>query len=133
MTRINAGIPPRQLSDKHLLAEHREIKRIPNALSKYRCNLNIKDIPKTFTFGTGHVRFFYDKGFYTLLRYLEIYKECIRRGFNVTSYRDAWDIYKAVQNSLWRDYKPTEECIRIVQQRLLERDPEHYTKIFKSC
>lgn len=28
MTRINVGIPPRALSDKHLLAEHREIKRI---------------------------------------------------------------------------------------------------------
>ena len=30
MTRINCGIPPEELSDKHLLAEHREIKRIPN-------------------------------------------------------------------------------------------------------
>ena len=30
MTRINAGIPVEKLSDQHLLAEHREIKRIPN-------------------------------------------------------------------------------------------------------
>jgi len=30
MTRINAGYSVRRLTDKHLLAEHREIKRIPN-------------------------------------------------------------------------------------------------------
>ena len=34
MTRINAGIPAAMLTGKHLLAEHREIKRIPNEVRK---------------------------------------------------------------------------------------------------
>ena len=34
MTRINAGIPPKKLTNRHLLAEHREIKRIPNVIKK---------------------------------------------------------------------------------------------------
>ena len=29
MTRINSGIPVKSLTDEHLLAEHREIKRLP--------------------------------------------------------------------------------------------------------
>ena len=32
MTRINVGILPKELSNKHLIAEHREIKRIPNCI-----------------------------------------------------------------------------------------------------
>ena len=59
MTRINIGIPPANLTRQHLIAEHREIKRISNQISKGRFNL--KDQPKDFTLGTGHVKFFYDK------------------------------------------------------------------------
>jgi hypothetical protein len=92
MTRINVGIPVRMLSDKHLIAEHREIKRIPNHLRKHgeKC---LNDIPHRFTLGKGHVKFFLDKGMYTYGRYIRIYKECISRGFKVTDYRAAWDIY----------------------------------------
>ena len=40
MTRINVGIPPAELTDKHLLAEHREIKRIPNCIAKGKYNMD---------------------------------------------------------------------------------------------
>lgn len=46
MTRINAGIAPHLLTNKHLLAEHREIKRIPNVLAK-KVNA-VTDIPSEF-------------------------------------------------------------------------------------
>ena len=46
MTRINVGIPPEELTDKHLLAEHREIKRIPNCIAKGKYNMD--GIPKRF-------------------------------------------------------------------------------------
>ena len=39
MTRINAGIPVQSLSGKHLIAEHREIKRIPNCIGKGKYNM----------------------------------------------------------------------------------------------
>ena len=47
MTRINVGIPPSELNDKHLIAEAREIKRVPNCVAKGRYNL--KSQPKEFT------------------------------------------------------------------------------------
>jgi len=47
MTRINVGVPPKDLSRQHLLAEAREIKRIPNVISKGKYNL--KNQPKEFT------------------------------------------------------------------------------------
>src|ERR1035437_6784885 len=89
MTRINAGIPPEKLHYKHLLAEHREIVRIPNNIKKGKCNLN--NIPKGFTLGKGHVSFFYNKLLYLKNRYEEIYKECLKRGYNVSYYGNSWE------------------------------------------
>ena len=59
MTRINAGILPKDLTSKHLIAEHREIKRIPNCVGKGKYNMD--NIPDKFKLGTGHVKFFYNK------------------------------------------------------------------------
>jgi deoxyribonuclease (pyrimidine dimer) len=87
MTRINCAIPPYELGKKHLLSEHREIKRIPNCIRKNRYNL--KNTPKEFKLGKGHVSFFYDKLLYLKKRYEKIYKECLKRGFNVQYYGDA--------------------------------------------
>lgn len=116
MTRINAGIPPKQLSNKHLMAEHREIKRIPNCISKGKFNLNGQ--PKEFTLGIGHVKFFYDKLLYLKKRYESIYEECINRGFNVTYYGEAWN---GVPIELMNDYIPTDRDIKIIKQRIAER------------
>lgn len=116
MTRINCGIPPAELVDKHLIAEHREIKRIPNCIRKGRYNLNGQ--PDKFTLGTGHVKFFYDKLFYLKRRYESIYQECLNRGFNVTYFGDCWqDIPKHLMN----DYNPTENDKLIIRQRIKER------------
>lgn len=116
MTRINAGIAPKQLSNKHLIAEHREIKRIPNCISKGKFNLNGQ--PKEFTLGTGHVKFFYDKLLYLKNRYESLYEECIKRGFNVTYYGEAWN---GVPSEFMNDYTPTDRDIKIIKQRILER------------
>lgn len=43
--------------------------------------------------GKGHILFFVDKPRYTLNRYIQIYRECIRRGFDVQSYVGNWDCY----------------------------------------
>jgi deoxyribonuclease (pyrimidine dimer) len=116
MTRINAGIPPRDLSDKHLLAEHREIKRIPNAITSGKAKL--ENLPTKFTLGTGHVRFFYDKQGYLHDRYCALYVECKRRGFKVTSFYTAW---KGIPNQLWGDWTPTKAAIALIKQRIKER------------
>lgn len=116
MTRINCGIPVEELTDKHLIAEHREIKRIPNCISKGKYSMVGQ--PKEFTLGTGHVKFFYDKLFYLKNRYEDIYKECLKRNFNVTYYGDSWN---DVPISLMNDYIPTEKDRKIIRHRILER------------
>lgn len=115
MTRVNCGIPPAELNDKHLVAEHREIKRIPNQISKGRYDM--KGQPKEFTLGTGHVKFFYDKLLYLKNRYEQIYQECKNRGFNVTYFGDAWnDVPKEFMN----DYKPTSRDQKLIRDRIKE-------------
>lgn len=116
MTRINIGVPPRELTNKHLIAEHREIKRIPNVVSKGKYNL--KGIPSQFTLGKGHVSFFYDKLGYLKERYVSLYNECINRGFNVQNYEDCWD---GVPRELMNSYVPTERDILIVTERIADR------------
>ena len=119
MTRINAGIPVQQLNGKHLIAEHREIKRVPN-LVRYNIEKGnpISGIPPKFTLGKGHVKFFYDKLGYLLNRYKEIYQECLSRGYNIQNYENAWE---GIPEELMSDYNPTQEDISIIQQRINER------------
>lgn len=117
MTRINVGFKPFELTSKHLLAEHREIKRIGNAIKNKRFSLS--NIPPEFTLGTGHVKFFYNKLKYVHERYLELYKECISRGFDVTNFEDA---FSNMPPDLYQPYveKPTDREITL--GRLIERD-----------
>ena len=48
MTSINVGIPPAELINQHLIAEHREIKRIPNCIAKGKYNM--EGIPDKFKY-----------------------------------------------------------------------------------
>jgi len=116
MTRINIGVPPRELTNKHLIAEHREIKRIPNVVSKGKYNL--KGVSPHFTLGKGHVSFFYDKLGYLKERYVSLYNECINRGFNVQNYEASWD---GVPQELMNSYVPTERDVLIVTERIADR------------
>lgn len=121
MTRINAGIRPAELTDKHLLAEAREIKRIPNCINKGRYSMDGQ--PSKFKLGVGHVKFFYDKLLYLKRRYDTIYAECVKRGFNVTYFGSAWN---GVPKGLMNDYTPTKNARIIVQERIRERLSKKY-------
>lgn len=111
MTRINACIPVENLTDEHLIAEHREIKRIPTLLFKRIANRKkpiqpekvFDNLPKNFTLGFGHVLFFLNKPQYTLKRYLELHFECIKRGFEVKNYEKNWEVYD--QKRFYKYYK----------------------------
>ena len=48
MTRINSAITVRRLTDEHLLAEHREIKRLPACFVKSYTSGALKIIPKEY-------------------------------------------------------------------------------------
>ena len=123
MTRINVGIPPAELVNQHLIAEHREIKRIPNCVAKGKYNM--EGMPDKFKLGTGHVKFFYNKLLYLKNRYISLYDECIKRGFNVQNYISAWD---NVPQELMNDYKVEDNDIKIIKQRIDERRPKTINK-----
>lgn len=116
MTRINCGIEPEELTRLHLLAEHREIVRVPNCIKKGRFNL--KGQPKEFTLGEGHVKFFYDKLLYLKKRYLSIHSECVKRGYNVTDFSTA---FEGIKPEFMKDYKPSERDRSLIRLRIQER------------
>jgi len=115
MTRINT-IPVQELCDAHVLAEIREITRIPNTIKSGRAI--IKDIPRHFTLGKGHVKFFYNKVGYIERRYNELVIECRNRGFNI---EDKSDSFSDIPKHLMNDWTPTPESVRLIQERIQER------------
>jgi len=116
MTRINTGVAPFELPDKILLAELREIKRIPNAIRNGRYSL--KNMPDEFTLGTGHVKFFYDKLEYLYDRYISLREEALDRGFNVSDFSEAWD---GVPEELMNNYIEKIRDREIIINRINER------------
>jgi deoxyribonuclease (pyrimidine dimer) len=58
MTRVNC-IPVRELCDKHLLSEYRELPRVFTWLEKVIEKNNRPRIPAHYVLGTGHMSFFW--------------------------------------------------------------------------
>ena len=118
MTRINV-VPVEELCDKHLRAEFREITRIPNCVARGRYNL--KGAPDRYTLGKGHVKFFYTRLAWLRTRYIDVYEECLRRGFNMNF---IWPDYQ-FHYTLYNGWRPTEEALRINRQRIKQRMPKN--------
>lgn len=117
MTRINL-VPPAELCDQHLLAEHRVLTRIPNAVAKGRFSLAGQ--PADYKLGEGHVRFFFDKLAFLQKRYDALHAECRRRGFQVSH---IWPATLPADAALWRDYQPTAAALALNRARIAERLP----------
>lgn len=117
MTRINAAIPVKCLTDEHLKSEHREIKRICFNFGVRKLKNKFDDIPKRFTLGTGHVIFFIDKPKFTFNRYYELYLECKYRNFNVQNWEKNWDIYDNTR-FINNGYTPTERDRDLLIERI---------------
>ena len=127
MTRINSAIPCKNLTDEHLLAEHREIKRLPSCLKRWRDVQ--KKIPDKFTLGRGHVLFFLNKMKFTYNRYCEIHTECTARGFDVTDYSENWREF--VDSEYWNDYTPTDEERQLLTERISKRINESTKEVWR--
>lgn len=128
MTRINCAIPVEYLTDEHLLAEHREIARLPWNVSEAVRSESIKTkVPSKFTLNSGHVLFFVNKNKFTLNRYKEIREECKRRGFNVSDCESNWNTNECIQ--YMGDYTPNQEDKDILIERIelrIKESPKKY-------
>lgn len=123
MSRINVGIPVSELHRKHLLAEHREIVRIPNMIKSGKAK--VVNIPEKFVLGTGHVKFFYNKLKYLHKRYLELHARCLEKKYGVADYSAAFD---NLPPHLYNDYTPTESDIALLRERIADRISKFKTK-----
>jgi len=119
MTRINSAIHVRCLTDEHLVAEHREIKRLPFCLYEAIRTGSVKQIPNKFVLGNGHVKFFLNKMLFCRLRYRSIYVECHLRHFNVKDYEENF-VY-GVPDEYQGYYTPTDDERRMLIERITDR------------
>jgi deoxyribonuclease (pyrimidine dimer) len=122
MTRINV-VPVTELTQQHLVAEYREISRLPKNLLK---SLNRKtkpfcmsEIPQEYVLGKGHVKFFYDKMKWLERRYTELLNEMWDRGYN-PQFTDP-SIFTKCDPVFYNDYKPTKEALKANRERIKER------------
>lgn len=118
MTRINLT-PVETLMDQHLMAEYRELPRIFGAVrERFAKKHKFDDIPEDFRLGSGHVKFFYDKIGFLVIRQNAIINECLKRGINIANtHVDVADIPLRFMN----DFIPSEADIALSQSRLNEK------------
>ncbi len=130
MTRINL-VPPLELYDQHLMAEYREIQHVPMSLNrslKKKGGFKMEEIPSHFTLNTGHVKFFYNKGRYLLLRFGDIVHELKRRGFNIKTKEFRFELFP---DGFQEDWLPTEDDFKAIRIRIAEKvnlKPNWYKK-----
>ena len=112
MTRINL-IPVTELTQKHLLAEYREMLRLRHIYPR-----QLKPtISKQYKLGKGHVLFFADKGLWLLNRHRQLREEMHNRGYVVNYELDLSSWPQSAMN----DWYPNEDEIQINRERILER------------
>jgi len=120
MTRINLVLPS-ELCDQHLLAEFRELTRIPNGILSGKLKSFYPDAPKQYTLGAGHVKFFVDKWDWLLFRYSSLFNECQFRKFNV---QYIWPSHFRVPIASFL-YRPTPTEVFENKRRVCERMPKY--------
>lgn len=137
MTRINI-IPPQRLYDQHLIAEYREIFMVAAALKrslKAKKGFSLSQIPKNFTLGKGHIKFFYDKGKYLYKRYTLLTEEMESRCFKPNiKRRFPSEIF--IKNNLFNDWQPRRKDFGIILMRLKHKislKPDWYRKTKNTC
>jgi deoxyribonuclease (pyrimidine dimer) len=113
MTRINC-IPVTELTNKHLVAEYRELPRV------FKLARPAPDAPLEYTLGKGHVLFFYDKLKYCYQRQKELYNEMLKRGFKPTFDPEGLKAFYQHTN-VWNDWTPTPEALAINRERIRQR------------
>jgi deoxyribonuclease (pyrimidine dimer) len=122
MTRINT-VEPSELLDQHLLAELREMVRLPKnlhiSLNRASKPFSEVEIPRQYVLGSGHVKFFYNKFKWLENRFLSLLVESDKRGFNI-NFRDV-TIFRNVPTKYYKDWEATKDSLELNRDKLQER------------
>lgn len=120
MTRINMGVFPHELCDKHLVAEYRELPRVRALASQYvRTKRTLE--PRVFCLGEGHVTYFVDRGKYLHERWEALRSEMIYRGFKPQLDWRPWPLQFLGKMPTEKEFQ---EARAIVIVRLIDRLPK---------
>lgn len=128
MTRINTTtsnglFTHDMLLDQHLFIAYREITRIHTMHRP----LAPGEAPSEYVLGTGHMKFFYDKGLFLQRQCQELYDACVARGRwpNITHKE-----YKQHIQGMHNDWEPNTKaiatCLMRLQEKLFDK-PNFYT------
>lgn len=126
--RINV-VPVKELMDQHLVAEYREIKMLPKMLVrslKSKNGVDFDALPKSYTMGKGHGKFFYNKLEFIQARFKMLLVEMVARGFSINSdklFMDNFD-YSALSSVQNVSYIPCDIHIEINRARINQRISE---------
>ena len=128
MVRINI-LPPKCLTDQHLIAEYNEILMLLGYVKKHSNEeekIKSKKIPEKYCLGKGHILFFKNKLNYLKKRFNKIKKEMRKRGFNPTK-----DVNLTYFNkNLRKKWKPSKKDKEKIKNRLIKKidlKPDFYT------
>ncbi len=118
MTRINT-VPPKALTDQHLLGEYNEIRRPINlAIKRHEKEGNRihRGIPNQYQLRAGHVIFFYNKLQYIIDRFDAIKREMRARGWSANGVID-----RDIPDELKGNWSASSHANQILKDRLIER------------
>lgn len=119
MTRINC-VPVEELTDKHLLAEYRELPRVFKlAEAAYLRGDTPGQYPREYTLGKGHVKFFYTRLWWLQRRFDHLVLEMLARGFR-PQYTTT-PVISRLPQSWWCDWKPTPAALAVNRERIAAR------------
>jgi len=124
MVRINL-IPPKYLTDQHLIAEYNEILMLLGYVKK-NPDIEIENLPKEYRLGKGHILFFKNKLNYLKKRFNKIKREMKKRGFNPVKKIDL----NCFDENLMKNWKPSGKDKQKIKKRLKEKirlKPDYYT------
>lgn len=135
LTRINC-VPVEELTNKHLVAEYRELPRLFVLIKKAfdRGELPGSNAPQKYTLGKGHVRFFYDKIPFLLSRQRELISVMIERGYSprFTNTDELLLIVADLPDTWFKEWTPSEEDKTINRNRIRERLNVNYETILNN-
>ncbi len=119
MTRINC-ISPVELSQLHLIAEYRELPRVFALVRRAVTRGEFPDDPRNpreYTLGRGHLRFFYPRLGYLLIRQAALIAEMQARGYR-TLYSSVDQLSDGIPEGWLGAWEPTQSAITLNRARI---------------
>jgi len=130
MTRINC-VPVETLTNKHLMAEYKEITRpfnkVLDRIEKYGIENALAGvvIADNYILGKGHESFFFNKLKWLFHRHNSVFDECVKRGFDVDQEKfckiSGSFVRRLWETKYWNQWQPTPEDMYVNMARLCHR------------